>query len=52
MQRARGEIGLRLGLKFGTTRLERLRQSGSAKAFLPKVHSPIPEVVCVNTAGG
>ncbi len=33
-------------------RLERLYQSGSAKAFLPRVHVPVPEVVFLNTAGG
>ena len=33
-------------------RLVGLHQSGSAKAFLPRVHSPVPEVVFLNTAGG
>ena len=29
-----------------------LYQKGSAKAMLPKVHSPVPEVVFLNTSGG
>jgi urease accessory protein len=52
MQRARGRAAVALGLSRGATRLERLHQSGSAKAFLPKVHGPMPEVVFLNTAGG
>ena len=52
MQRARGRAAVALGLSRGATRLERLHQSGSAKAFLPNVHGPIPEVVFLNTAGG
>ncbi|MEO1549349.1 MAG: urease accessory protein UreD [Pseudomonadota bacterium] len=52
MQRARGDIAVALGLKAGQTKLMRLRQAGSAKVFLPKIHGPVPELVCVNTAGG
>jgi urease accessory protein len=52
MQRARGRAAVTLGLSRGATRLERLHQSGSAKAFLPNVHGPVPEVVFLNTAGG
>ncbi|MCU0854134.1 MAG: urease accessory protein UreD [Rhodobacteraceae bacterium] len=52
MQRARGRAAVTLGLSRGATRIERLHQSGSAKAFLPNVHGPIPEVVFLNTAGG
>jgi urease accessory protein len=52
MQRARGRAAVTLGLSRGATRIERLHQSGSAKAFLPNVHGPMPEVVFLNTAGG
>jgi urease accessory protein len=52
MQRARGRAAVSLGLARGATRIERLHQSGSAKAFLPNVHGPMPEVVFLNTAGG
>jgi urease accessory protein len=52
MQRARGRAAVSLGLSRGATRLVRLSQAGSAKAFLPKVHSDRPEVVFLNTAGG
>ena len=49
LQRARGEawVTLRQGGKIG-----RLAQSGSAKLFLPRVHTPVPEIVFLNTAGG
>lgn len=33
-------------------RLTGLHQSGSAKAFLPRTHAPVPEVVFLNTSGG
>lgn len=49
-QRARGEASVALG-PFGTG-LRGLRQQGCAKAFLPRVHTPVPEVVFLNTAGG
>jgi urease accessory protein len=52
MQRARGRAAVELGLSRGATRIARLHQSGSAKAFLPNVHGPMPEVVFLNTAGG
>ena len=52
MQRAHGRAAVTLGLSRGATRLARLHQSGSAKAFLPNVHGPMPEVVFLNTAGG
>jgi urease accessory protein len=52
MQRARGRAAVALGVARGATRLARLHQSGSAKAFLPNVHGPVPEVVFLNTAGG
>ncbi|MFY0691151.1 MAG: urease accessory protein UreD [Paracoccaceae bacterium] len=52
MQRVRGRaaVGLRAGQ--GGTRLEDLHQSGSAKAMLPRVAGPVPEVVFLNTSGG
>ncbi|MCA8882377.1 MAG: urease accessory protein UreD [Rhodobacteraceae bacterium] len=49
-QRARGEAVVTLGP--GPRGLEGLRQRGCAKAFLPRVHTPCPEVVFLNTAGG
>ncbi|MEM1389062.1 MAG: urease accessory protein UreD [Pseudomonadota bacterium] len=52
MQRARGLARVGLAEQSGQTRLRTLRQEGSAKAFLPKVHAPVPEVVFLNTAGG
>ena len=36
----------------GSSRLAGLAQSGSAKAFLPRVHRPVTEVIFLNTAGG
>ncbi|MEO1155014.1 MAG: urease accessory protein UreD [Pseudomonadota bacterium] len=52
MQRTRGDAGVSLGVRDGQTVLRGLRQAGSAKAFLPRVDSPEPEVVFLNTAGG
>jgi urease accessory protein len=51
-QRARGSARVALSRDGGRTRLERLAQAGSAKAFLPDVHRAVPEVVFLNTAGG
>lgn len=52
MQRTRGRADIALSWRDGATRLDRLHQSGSAKAFLPRVHGLAPEVVFLNTAGG
>lgn len=52
LQRARGRAGVVLALSEGQVRLTDLHQSGCAKAFLPRVHSPVPEAVFLNTAGG
>ncbi|MBN2905631.1 MAG: urease accessory protein UreD [Rhodobacteraceae bacterium] len=52
MQRTRGRAEVALVAAPGGARLVRLGQRGSAKAFLPRVHSPVPEVVFLNTAGG
>lgn len=52
MQRTRGDAEVTLGVRAGGTVLRGLRQTGSAKAFLPRVDSPDPEVVFLNTAGG
>lgn len=52
LQRTRGEAAVTLGLRDGQTALRGLRQAGSAKAFLPRVDAPDPEVVFLNTAGG
>ncbi|MFT6452229.1 MAG: urease accessory protein, partial [Halocynthiibacter sp.] len=53
MQRTRGRahVGLICG-PSGQVSLRDLHQSGAAKAILPKVHSGVPEVVFLNTAGG
>jgi urease accessory protein len=50
-QRARGEACAELSVRRGAVRLDRLRQQGCAKAFLPGVDGA-PEVVFLNTAGG
>ncbi|MEL7212534.1 MAG: urease accessory protein UreD [Pseudomonadota bacterium] len=52
MQRAHGRAEVSLKADGGRVRLGSLHQSGSAKAFLPVVHSDVPEVVFLNTAGG
>lgn len=41
-----------MGDENGTTRLVKLRQSGSSKLVFPKTHTKDVEVVMVNTAGG
>lgn len=48
MQRAKGSVDL----GFDQGGLQRMYQSGSAKVILPKVQSPMPEAVLINTAGG
>ncbi len=49
LQRSRGAARVQLG---SGARLELLEQSGAAKAFLPRIHGPAPEVVFLNTSGG
>ena len=49
LERTRGRAAVALG---PGGRLVGLHQSGSAKAFLPRVHGAPPEVVFLNTAGG
>lgn len=49
LERARGAARVALG---PGGKLLRLGQQGSAKAFLPRVHGPVPEVVFLNTSGG
>ncbi len=49
-QRAHGRA--EVALSGAGNRLDRLYQSGSAKAFLPRVHTKVPEIVFLNTAGG
>lgn len=51
-QRARGCAEIGFVWRDGATRLDRLYQSGCAKALLPRVHGGTPEVVLINTAGG
>ncbi|MBD3678396.1 MAG: urease accessory protein UreD [Rhodobacteraceae bacterium] len=48
MQRTRGRAAVTIGARG----LERLHQSGSAKAMLPRMHGAVPEVVFLNTSGG
>lgn len=52
MQRAQGRAAVALVPGAGRPRIGGLAQSGSAKVFLPAVHSAVPEVVFLNTAGG
>ena len=52
LQRATGRAHVGLVMRGGASRLADLHQSGSAKAFLPQVHGPVPEVVFLNTSGG
>ncbi len=52
MQRTRGGARAALTQTGGRTRLVDLRQSGSAKAMMPRTHGPAPEVVFLNTSGG
>jgi urease accessory protein len=52
LQRTHGQAEIDLVAAAGRTRLARLRQAGSAKAFLPAVHGGPPEIVFLNTAGG
>lgn len=52
LQRARGRAEVALRRRDGATRLARLFQQGSAKAFLPRVEGETPEAALVNTAGG
>ncbi|WP_172331328.1 urease accessory protein UreD [Mangrovicoccus sp. HB161399] len=51
-QRVDARAAVSFALKSGRTSLERLSQRGSAKAMMPKVHRPEPEIVFLNTAGG
>lgn len=52
LERVRGAAEVTLSHRADAVRLDRLAQQGSAKAFLPRVHGPVPEVVFLNTAGG
>jgi len=51
-QRSSGRAEVGLSMRQGRARLDRLAQSGSAKAMLPRIHDPRPEVVFLNTSGG
>jgi len=52
MQRSRGDAAVSLDVRRGQTALADLYQSGSAKAMLPRVPGPVPEIVFLNTSGG
>jgi len=52
LQRSRGAAAVRLGPGAGRGALRGLAQSGSARAFLPRVHGGPVEVVFLNTSGG
>ena len=52
LQRSRGSASVGFACRQGRARLATLQQSGSAKAMLPRVHGPVPEVVFLNTSGG
>lgn len=45
-------LGLRAGGTGGLARVVRMRQEGSAKVFVPRVHSGLTEAVFLNTSGG
>lgn len=51
-QRVRARAAVSFIRRDGRTVLDGLAQQGSAKAILPRVHRPDPEVVFLNTAGG
>ncbi len=52
LPRARGTVGLSVGLRDGGTHLVRLRQSGCLKCILPRIFRADAEAVLVNTSGG
>lgn len=52
MQRSHGKAMVKFAMCDGRARLRDLGQSGSAKAMLPRVFGPVPEVVFLNTSGG
>lgn len=52
LQRSKGSATVGFSERQGRAHLATLRQSGSAKAMLPRVHGSIPEVVFLNTSGG
>lgn len=52
MQRSHGKAMVSFDLRDGRPKLRDLAQSGSAKAMLPRIFGPIPEVVFLNTSGG
>jgi len=52
MQRARGEVRLAVSKSGAAQRLDDLYQSGCYKVMLPRTHTPIPDAVFINTAGG
>ena len=52
LQRSRGAASVRLGPGAGRAALRGLVQSGSARAFLPRVHGGPVEVYFLNTSGG
>ena len=51
LQRTKGEARVCFGAGM-PARLLGLRQAGSAKAILPKMHGAAPEIVFLNTSGG
>ena len=51
-QRSAGRAEVAVSWRNAGSRLDRLYQSGAAKAMLPKVHGAEPEIVFLNTAGG
>ena len=52
MQRSHGRAEVRFDCRQSLVRLVDLYQAGSAKAMLPRVAGPVPEVVFLNTSGG
>ncbi|ULB09235.1 urease accessory protein UreD [Cereibacter azotoformans] len=52
LERSQGHAQVTLARVRGAVRLRDLAQRGSAKAFLPRVDGPVPEIVFLNTSGG
>lgn len=52
MQRAKGVLRIGFDTRKGRSSLSDLHQAGCLKAMLPRTHSPVPDAVMINTAGG
>ncbi|MEM8980330.1 MAG: urease accessory protein UreD [Pseudomonadota bacterium] len=52
LQRTHGTAAVAVSVRDGRIQLDRLKQSGSAKCLLPRVHRAVPQAVFLNTSGG